>query len=327
VPRRPPFTKPKALSYALNAARGAYVVIYDAEDRPHPAQLREAYAAFRKNGPRLACVQAPLVITNADRSWIAAIFALEYAGLFRGFLPFLAKGRLPLPLGGTSNHFDTGILREAGAWDPYNVTEDADLGLRLSRMGYRLDVITRPTFEDAPTQFNVWLKQRTRWFKGWLQTWLVLMRAPGALLADLRPRRFLAFHLMTIGMLVSALFHPALYVFVVMTLWSLVTTGAGSMNWLTGTLLLADLTNVFTFYFLGHLALKAKERRKIGWRAAMVPVYWLMMTSAAWRAVYQIVLKPHLWEKTPHRPHVPAHNPEPAPEAEGESAVMPAPSA
>ena len=130
-----PRTKPKALTYALAGVRGDYLVIYDAEDRPHPGQLREAYGRFRALPPDVACLQAPLVITNASSSWISALFALEYSALFRGLLPMLARYRLPLPLGGTSNHFRTGALKGVGGWDPFNVTEDADLGLRLFRLG------------------------------------------------------------------------------------------------------------------------------------------------------------------------------------------------
>jgi len=135
VPLAAPRTKPKALTYALAAARGEFLAVYDAEDRPHPQQLREAHARFRASPPELACLQAPLIITNARDSWISALFSLEYSGLFRGLLPMLARREMPLPLGGTSNHFRTDALRKAGGWDPFNVTEDADLGFRLDRLG------------------------------------------------------------------------------------------------------------------------------------------------------------------------------------------------
>ncbi|WP_234811131.1 glycosyltransferase family 2 protein [Xaviernesmea oryzae] len=170
VPPSEPRTKPKALTYALGAARGEFLAIYDAEDRPHPQQLREAYQRFRASPRELACLQAPLIVTNGQDSWISALFSLEYAALFRGLLPMLANAGMPLPLGGTSNHFRTEALHAAGGWDPFNVTEDADLGLRLYRLGYRSGVIGRQTLEDAPTTMRVWMGQRSRWFKGWLQT-------------------------------------------------------------------------------------------------------------------------------------------------------------
>jgi cellulose synthase/poly-beta-1,6-N-acetylglucosamine synthase-like glycosyltransferase len=185
VPDRPPRTKPKALNYALAGARGDFVVIYDAEDRPHPRQLLEAYRHFSEAPDDVVCLQAPLIISNAADSWLAGLFALEYAGLFRRLLPFLGTRQQPMPLGGTSNHFRADILRAVGAWDPYNVTEDADLGLRLYRFGYRAETLTRYTVEDAPTERSVWLGQRTRWFKGWMQTWLVLMRHPILLTREL----------------------------------------------------------------------------------------------------------------------------------------------
>ena len=214
VPAIGPRTKPKALHYALSGVSGDYLVIYDAEDRPHPEQLLEAYATFRQSDPRVAYLQAPLVISNARGSKWSAVFALEYAGLFRGLLPFLAKQRLPMPLGGTSNHFRLDVLKASGAWDPYNVTEDADLGLRLFRQGYLGGVLNKATQETAPVAFVPWMRQRTRWLKGWLQTWLVLMRAPLRLTREMGLRAFLVFQVLIAGMLLSALGHPLLIGFV-----------------------------------------------------------------------------------------------------------------
>ena len=168
VPAARPRTKPKALNFALPLARGRYVTVYDAEDRPHPGQLREAYATFERSLPAVACLQAPLIIDNGQASGLARFFAVEYSALFDGLLPALARLDLPVPLGGTSNHFRREALEAVGGWDPYNVTEDADLGLRLSRLGFRTKTIRLPTFEEAPTEFVPWLKQRSRWFKGWM---------------------------------------------------------------------------------------------------------------------------------------------------------------
>jgi cellulose synthase/poly-beta-1,6-N-acetylglucosamine synthase-like glycosyltransferase len=168
VPDTLPRTKPKALSYALPLTSGEFVVLYDAEDRPHPMQLLEAWHRFRDAGPDLACLQAPLQISNRGAGVIANMFGVEYAALFRRLLPWLAENRLMFPLGGTSNHFRRSALDEVGGWDPYNVTEDADLGLRLARFGYRADTISCPTLEDAPEDFRSWRLQRMRWFKGWM---------------------------------------------------------------------------------------------------------------------------------------------------------------
>ncbi len=164
-----PRTKPKALNVALAFARGQYTVIYDAEDRPERDQLRRALAAFRAGPERLACVQARLCIDNTADGWLARLFTAEYAGQFDVFLPGIAALNLPLPLGGSSNHFRTETLRKVGGWDAYNVTEDADLGMRLARFGYRAGVIGSTTYEEAPNRLGPWLKQRTRWFKGWMR--------------------------------------------------------------------------------------------------------------------------------------------------------------
>lgn len=167
VPDFGPRTKPKALNYALQTCRGEFVVLYDAEDKPHPGQLLEAWRHFQTCDPSVACLQAPLDVTNAGHSWIARMFAFEYAALFRGVLPWLSRHRLLLPLGGTSNHFRRSALEEVGRWDPFNVTEDADLGARLLRFGYRAETILLPTAEDGPETARIWVPQRTRWFKGW----------------------------------------------------------------------------------------------------------------------------------------------------------------
>jgi cellulose synthase/poly-beta-1,6-N-acetylglucosamine synthase-like glycosyltransferase len=175
VPPGDPRTKPKALNAALPFARGDFIVIYDAEDRPEPDQLRRAYDAFARGGARLACVQARLSIDNTADGWLTGLFTAEYAGQFDVFLDGLTALRLPLPLGGSSNHFRTHVLRKACGWDAYNVTEDADLGMRLARLGYRSEMIASTTYEEAPAQFAPWLRQRTRWFKGWMR---LTLKAP-----------------------------------------------------------------------------------------------------------------------------------------------------
>lgn len=306
VPAIGPRTKPKALSYALGAARGEFLAVYDAEDRPHPRQLREACARFRRLPDKVACLQAPLIITNADKSWISALFAVEYAGLFRGLLPVLARFRMPLPLGGTSNHFRTNILREVGGWDPYNVTEDADLGMRLYRFGYRSGVLRRQTLEDAPVQISVWMQQRTRWFKGWFQTWLVVMRDGERARRDMGTIAYVVFHLLVGGMLVSALLHPLLFLTVITSVVAMLGVPRPPMNAIQVVLFGIDLMNVLLAYVifiaLGATAMIGYEKKLVGWSWLAVPVYWLMMAVAAWRAVYQLRYRPFFWAKTPHGP-------------------------
>mgnify|MGYP000283015136 CR=1 FL=1 len=302
VPNIAPRTKPKALNYALPLCRGRFVVIYDAEDRPDPLQFREAFAAFEQADESLVCVQAPLAIYNGSASWLSGMFAIEYSALFDGLLPALASKKLPFPLGGTSNHFRRSSLEKAGAWDPYNVTEDADLGTRFARYGLCLGTITRPTYEDAPTELSVWVKQRTRWFKGWLQTWFVHMRHPVRLSRDLGLAGTVAFHLMITGMILSALVHPFLIVFVSNALWRAwefgpASAGNQSLFWLD---LSALLLGYFSFGFLAWRTLPVRglgHLRKLFWT---IPVYWMLLSVAAWRAVWHLIRRPHEWEKTPH---------------------------
>ncbi|WP_421590790.1 glycosyltransferase family 2 protein [Shinella sp. M27] len=306
VPPGHPRTKPKALSYALGAARGTYLVIYDAEDRVDPLQLEESWRTFEAAPPGIACLQAPLVITNARESWLSALFAFEYAGLFRVLLPRLAAARLPMPLGGTSNHFRTRVLQDVGGWDPYNVTEDADLGMRLYRLGYRCGTIERPTYEEAPTTASAWLGQRTRWFKGWLQTWLVLMRRPSRLARDMGLWPCFVFQVLIGGLILSSLAHPLLIVYVGMIAWQLFGQSAHVAGPFELTLVAMDIVNIFgsyaIFVALGRAGMTPEERRATGRRWALTPVYWLLMSLAAWRAVRELRNNPFFWNKTAHRP-------------------------
>ncbi len=309
VPPMQPRTKPKALTYALAGARGHYLAVYDAEDRPHPQQLREAHAKFLTAPPDVACLQAPLIIGNGGESWISAMFALEYSALFRALLPMLARHRMPLPLGGTSNHFRTDILRASGAWDPFNVTEDADLGMRLYRLGYRSDVIERQTIEDAPTGIGIWSRQRTRWFKGWLQTWLVLMRDPGKLRREMGFKAFAIFQLLIGGMLVSSLGHPLIMLFLLRTSMTMLHAPTEAVSFFDMMMFVIDFGNILgsyaIFLLLGTAAMIEPEKRRIGWRWLTVPFYWMLVSVAAWRAVVELRTNPFHWHKTPHRPSKP----------------------
>ncbi len=168
APAVAPQTKPKALNWALPFAYGSFVAVFDAEDRPEAGQLRAALDAFERHGKDVACAQASLCIDNESHSWLSRMFAAEYAGQFDAYLLGMSDMKLPLPLGGSSNHFRTATLREVGGWDACNVTEDADLGFRLARFGYRSVTFPSTTFEEAPIRFSAWLKQRSRWMKGWL---------------------------------------------------------------------------------------------------------------------------------------------------------------
>ncbi len=304
VPTYGPRTKPKALAYAVPLTSGEFVALYDAEDQPHPKQLLDAWRTFKGAPPEVACVQAPLEIRGSGNGMVARMFAFEYAGLFRGLLPWLSARRMLLPLGGTSNHFRRSALEEIGGWDPYNVTEDADLGVRLARFGYRTATIDLPTRETGPDTFATWLPQRTRWFKGWLQTWLVHMRDPLLLLRELGPGSFVVGQILCAGIVFSALAHPFLFFSGVFLAFDFVFDRPWT-GWKSA-MLAVDTINVgcgyLAFILLGWRNLAPGEKRGLWKIVLFTPVYWMMMSVAAWRAVWQLWRKPHLWEKTPHKP-------------------------
>ncbi|KRA00461.1 hypothetical protein ASD64_00400 [Mesorhizobium sp. Root157] len=308
VPSVGPRTKPKALAYALPMTSGEFVALYDAEDWPDPMQLAEAWQKFRESGPELAVLQAPLEISNMTECLIARMFAFEYSALFRGLLPWLSRHRLMLPLGGTSNHFRRAALEAVGGWDPFNVTEDADLGTRLARFGYRAATISAPTYEQAPKKLSVWLPQRTRWFKGWAQTWLVHMRDPVKLATDLGPRSFMIAQVLFAGMLASALLHPLLLLTFAVGLVQLFLSASPAP--IHSGLLIIDVINItcgyLSFLLLGWQTLAKGQRRGFWKIVAFTPIYWAMMSYAGWRAVLQLWRHPFHWEKTPHEQVQPA---------------------
>ncbi|MEM1105589.1 MAG: glycosyltransferase [Pseudomonadota bacterium] len=287
-----PQTKPRALNYGLQYAQGALVCIYDAEDRPHPSQLRQAYGAFLRRGPSVACVQAPLAAYNHRGSWLALHWGLEYAVQFGLLLPALARLRLPLLLGGTSNHFRMSVLRRLHGWDAWNVTEDADLGVRLARRGFKSAVIGAPTFEEAPETLRIWVAQRSRWLKGFLQTWAVMCRNPRQTARETGLFAFIALQIMVLGPVLAALAHAPICIgLAAWWIW-----GGASPSGMALALALAGYgANVY-----GVLAAPgpAGLRRWLG--AVTLPAYWPLQSVAALRAVYGLLRTPHFWAKTPH---------------------------
>jgi glycosyltransferase XagB len=299
VPAGEPRTKPRACNYALQLARGDFLVIFDAEDRPEPDQLKKALDAFRRAPADVACLQARLNFFNARECWLTRMFALDYALWFDFLLPGLDRLGIPMPLGGTSNHFRVEALRAIRGWDPFNVTEDADLGIRLARLGLRVRTLDSTTYEEATNGLDNWLRQRTRWLKGYMQTWLVHMRDPRQLLRNAGLGGFLGFQLFVGGTVVAALLNPILWlVFVLSFFIDVPAVGfTGAAHMLSGSGLL--LGNALFAY----LAMLGPYRR--GWLdlspyALLVPFYWLLISAAAYRAAWQLVRKPWYWEKTVH---------------------------
>lgn len=299
VPAAGPATKPKAMNYALPAVRGRYVVVYDAEDIPEPDQLRRAATRFAAE-PDMDCLQAELVIDNGRDNWITALFAAEYSALFGLMLPAIARAQLPMPLGGTSNHFRVRALRELGGWDAFNVTEDADLGVRMSRLRYRVGTLDSRTYEEAPNRLAPWIRQRTRWMKGWMQTFIVHNRDVRALLRDQGWRSFFAFEIYVGGMLFSAPLHLAFLLSLTFKLTLAEAVGlTGVERW--------EFVHIFVLFsgYLGataHALAGAARLRQPGimLAQALLPLYWAMSGLAAVRAAHELITRPYFWAKTAH---------------------------
>jgi cellulose synthase/poly-beta-1,6-N-acetylglucosamine synthase-like glycosyltransferase len=301
VPPSLPQTKPKACNFALRFARGEYLVIYDAEDRPEPDQLRKVVATFRRSPPNTACLQCRLNYYNANENWLTRMFTLDYALWFDQVLPGLERLKMPIPLGGTSNHFRTDVLRELHAWDPFNVTEDADLGIRIGQKGYRVGVVDSTTFEEAACRTGQWVRQRSRWIKGYMQTLLVHTRRPLHLMRSVGPLGFVGFVFFIGGTVLAGLLNPFFWALYLIWL-ALAATGFDPV--FPQSLLFVSLFNLLAgngaFVYLSMLA---PIRR--GW-LNLVPYsltvfgYWVLMSVAAYRALWQLVCDPHFWEKTPH---------------------------
>jgi glycosyltransferase XagB len=302
VPAGKPQTKPRALNYALNFARGELLTIYDAEDVPDRDQLRIAAETFAAAPSDLACLQARLTFFNADESWLTRQFAVEYASLFGLLLPTLAAEDLPLPLGGTSNHFRISILERIAAWDPFNVTEDADLGMRLARAGFTTGTIDSDTLEEANNNPLSWVKQRSRWLKGFLQTWLVHMRQPIVTLQELGFAGFWVFQAVTMGVFLSALLHPLFLSFAIYVLvsgrflddTSLLSTVLAGLN------MAVLLPGYAVSMLMGKRALEQRGIADWKFTIATLPFYWFMMMPAAWLALWDFIVKPFHWRKTQH---------------------------
>ncbi|MDP4594519.1 MAG: glycosyltransferase [Beijerinckiaceae bacterium] len=302
LPPGKPRTKPRALNAALALAKGTYTCVFDAEDIPGPQQLREAAHVFDRNDNSLACLQGRLVIDNIGDSWLTRMFALEYAALFDVINPGLAWLRMPIPLGGTSNHFRTQVLRELHGWDAWNVTEDADLGLRLARYGYRVDTLASSTEEEAPATLVLWMRQRRRWIKGWMQTALVHSRNPRRAVAEMgrlsATIAFLHFAGALLGFMLGPLFAVAT---VWQIMWGNLLTPASVIEVFVSTcwcfVCLAGIGSALWPVLLGM-----KRRRLFGyagWLMAL-PVYWLLQTLAAWWALWDLLRDPFHWHKTDH---------------------------
>ncbi len=301
VPESLPRTKPKACNYGLNFCRGKYVTIFDAEDIPEPDQLKKAVAAFEAGSDNLMCVQAALNYFNSHENYLTRMFTLEYTYWFDYLLPGLDRLRLPIPLGGTSNHFKVDKLWELGAWDPFNVTEDADLGIRASVNGYTVGVIRSTTYEEANKAFKNWIRQRSRWIKGYMQTWLVHNRNPLILLREVGLKDWLSYNFFIGGTVAIFLINPLMWVF--FAIWLLFQPAWMSsifQGWVWNIAFFSLIVGNLLAIFLNVLAVFSRSNYELIPFALSNPLYWSMHSIASYMALWQLITKPFYWEKTDH---------------------------
>jgi len=300
VPRASLKTKPRALNYALDFCKGSIIGVYDAEDAPEPDQLFKVARRFHEAPKEVACLQGVLDFYNSRHNWLSRCFTIEYATWFRVVLPGLERLGFVIPLGGTTIFFRRQALEEIGGWDAHNVTEDADLGIRLARRGYRTELIATLTEEEANCRLWPWVRQRSRWLKGYAITWAVHMRNPARLLAELGPWRFFGVQLLFLGALSQFLLAPFLWSF-----WAL---PLGLPHPLQGTLsptgiyLLTALffTSEFISLAVGIIALAPSRHRGLWLWVPTLHLYFPLAAIAAYKGIWELFTKPFYWDKTSH---------------------------
>ncbi|MBL8119010.1 MAG: glycosyltransferase [Anaerolineae bacterium] len=301
VPESLPRTKPKACNYGLRFCRGKYVTIYDAEDIPEPDQLKKAVAAFKSGDESLVCVQAALNYFNADENYLTRMFTLEYTYWFDSLLPGLDRLKLPIPLGGTSNHFRLDLLMKLGAWDPFNVTEDADLGIRAAMNGYTVGVIQSTTYEEANNAYRNWLRQRSRWIKGYMQTWLVHNRNPLRLLRGVGLRDWLSYNFFIGGTFAIFLINPLMWFFFI--IWLVLQPAWMNsifQGWVWDIAFFSLTVGNGAAIVLNMIGILRRRNYALLPYALTNPLYWSLHSIASYIGLWQLITNPFYWEKTTH---------------------------
>lgn len=308
VPHSFPKTKPKACNYGLMLAKGKYTVIYDAEDIPDPLQLKKSVLAFEKSGSDIVCIQAKLNFYNPTQNLLTRMFTAEYSLWFDLVLTGLQSIHAPIPLGGTSNHFRTRDLKSLKGWDSFNVTEDCDLGIRLVKQGYHTAVIDSVTLEEANVSLSNWFWQRTRWIKGYMQTYFVHMRDPREFLRRWNEPHVITFQLVVGGKILSMFINPAMWTITALYIAYRAHVGAFIESFFPTPILYMGVISLIVgnflyvyYYMIGCAKHGHHELVKYG---IFVPFYWLAMSIASWMALYKLITAPHHWSKTKHGLHL-----------------------
>jgi cellulose synthase/poly-beta-1,6-N-acetylglucosamine synthase-like glycosyltransferase len=300
-----PKTKPKALNVAFLEAKGEFLVIYDAEIVPDGDQLKKAYLAFRRHRD-IACLQTYLDHYNANQNWLTRLFNAEFSFHYDLFLPGLQHKDYALPLSGHSTHFRSNVLAKVGAWDPYNLTEDCDIGIRLFRKGYRTDIIDSHSTEEATSTVGAWIAQRSRWMKGFIQTSIVHLRHPIRLKKELGSwTKFAIFLIVVPGSVLMNILN--LFYWALLGMW-VFTRSAEIQALFPGPVLYVSIfcfaVGNFLFMYLNLLGLYRRQRYGLVKYGLLFFFYWLMLGYAAVRACVHLIAKPYQWEKTKHGKHL-----------------------
>ncbi|MCZ0812816.1 MAG: glycosyltransferase [Pseudomonadota bacterium] len=300
VPDGQPRTKPRAMNYALDFCEGDIIGIFDAEDAPAPDQITAVARRFQQAPPDVVCLQGILDYYNPRQNWLARCFTIEYAAWFRMIMPGMARLGFAIPLGGTTLYFRRDILEKLGGWDAHNVTEDADLGFRLARHGYRTEMIATVTGEEANCHLWPWIKQRSRWLKGYMTTYLVHMRHPRRLYRQLGAWKFWGFQAHFVSALSQVLLAPVLWSF-----WLVLFALPHPMDWMIARDTLVILCSLFLIVeILGMViyaaAVSGRDHRHLMWWVPTMHFYAPLAAIAAYKALYELVLKPFFWDKTVH---------------------------
>ncbi len=301
VPFHMPKTKPKACNYGLHFCRGEYLAIYDAEDVPDSDQLKKCVVLFRKLPPEFVVLQGALNYFNKNENMLTRMFTLEYTYWFDYMLPGLMSLDIPIPLGGTSNHFKFDKLMELGGWDPFNVTEDADLGVRVFEKGFKVGIVNSTTLEEANNEPFNWIRQRSRWIKGYMQTTLVHMRNPARLIRRIGWRGFLGFNFFIAGTSITFLLYPILLLFL-LTYAIVKLTFVASLfpDWVLYIATFNLVAGNTMMIYVNMLSVFKRRYYELILFGALNPLYWIMHSIAAYKGLWQLIYKPFYWEKTNH---------------------------
>jgi len=300
VPDGRPRTKPRAMNYALDFCEGEIIGIYDAEDAPDPDQLLKVAARFAAAPPEVACLQGVLDYYNPRQTWLARCFTVEYNTWFRLVLPGMAQMGLVIPLGGTTLFVRRDVLESVGGWDAHNVTEDADLGFRLARGGWRTESLDTTTGEEANCHVLPWVRQRSRWLKGYMVTWLVHMRRPRQTLRDLGAWRFVGMQAHFLTALSQFFLAPFLWSFWLFPLGLPHPLGPWlPQGWITAAAI-AFLTAEAVTIGLGMIATRGPAHRHLWPWVPTLHLYWPLGCLAAWKAFLELAICPFYWDKTTH---------------------------